>query len=60
MNTFQKIIWTGLETLTNSKIKAVLVAYPDSFRLHEAKNLVESTVQTTTPTTVTVDKTICC
>jgi hypothetical protein len=44
--------------LSNSKIKAVLVAYPDSFRLDEAKNLVESAVQTTTPTTVTVDKTM--
>jgi GTP-binding protein HflX len=37
--------------LSNSTIKVVLVAYPDSFRLDEAKNLVESAAQTK-PTTM--------
>jgi GTP-binding protein HflX len=37
--------------LSNSTIKVVLVAYPDSFRFDEAKNLVESAAQTK-PTTI--------
>ena len=37
--------------MSNSTIKVVLVAYPDSFRLDEAKNLVESAAQTK-PTTM--------
>ena len=37
--------------MSNSTIKVVLVAYPDSFRLDEAKNLVESAAQTK-PTTI--------
>lgn len=37
--------------MSNSTIKVVLVAYPDSFRFDEAKNLVESAAQTK-PTTI--------
>ena len=37
--------------MTNPTIKAVLVTYPDSFRLEEAKSLVESAEQTTTTAT---------
>ena len=42
--------------MTNSTIKAVLVTYPDNFRLEEAKSLVgsaEDTKSTTTTTTTT-------
>ena len=38
--------------MSNSTIKVVLVAYPDSFRLDEAKNLVESAAQTKPTTTM--------
>ena len=38
--------------MSNSTIKVVLVAYPDSFRLDEAKNLVESVAQIKPTTTM--------
>jgi GTP-binding protein HflX len=38
-NTLWPIIWTGLKRVA---IKTILVSYPDSFRLEEAKSLVES------------------
>jgi GTP-binding protein HflX len=38
-NTLWPIIWTGLKRVV---IKTILVSYPDSFRLEEAKSLVES------------------
>ena len=40
--------------MSNSTIRVILVAYPDSFRLDEAKSLVESAAQTNTRTASTI------